>query len=262
MLPSNYQTMGGTKGAHLLMTNWQDVTMPGLEALGRQTQTVILPLGSLEEHGPHLPLGTDTFHALEVARRVAGLRPVVVAPPLFYGMCRSTRQHPGTVSVSGDALRAMLLSVGREFCRQGWRNLVFISGHAGGTHIGAIVETAERLLEELPETRIAVVNLLELLREVLADKPDLVQTRGDSHAGEVETAIMMAAYPDLVRGAAPEEWPRFPKYVLVRDKRRYWPGGVWGNPALATAAQGEAILAAEAERLAKVISELEDLGGR
>ena len=243
------------------MTNWQDLTMPGLEALGQQTQTVILPLGSLEEHGPHLPLGTDTFHALEVARRAAKLRPVVVAPPLFYGMCRSTREHPGTVSISGDALRALLLDLGREFCRQGWRNLVFISGHAGGTNISAMVETAERLLAELPAVRIAVVKLLEVLREVLSDQPDLVHTRGDSHAGEVETAIMMAAHPDLVRGTASEEWPRFPKYVLVRDKRRCWPGGVWGNPAPATAAQGEAILAAEADRLVRVISMLEELGG-
>ncbi len=244
------------------MANWEDLTMPGLEALGQQTRTVLLPIGSLEEHGPHLPLGTDTFHALEVARRAARQCPVVVAPPLFYGMCRSTREHPGTVSISGDALRALLLSVGREFCRQGWHNLVFISGHAGGTHISAILETAERLLAELPEIRVAVVNLLELLREVLGDRPDLVKTRGDSHAGEVETAIMMAAYPDLVRGSAPEEWPRFPKYVLVRDKRRYWPGGVWGNPAAATAAQGEAILTAEVDRLVKIISMLDESANR
>ena len=242
------------------MTNWQDLTMPGLEALGQQTQTVIMPIGSLEEHGPHLPLGTDTFHALEVARRVARVRPLVVAPPLFYGMCRSTREHPGTVSISGDTLRALLLDLGRGFCRQGFRNLVFISGHAGGTHISAIIETAERLLAELPEIRVAVVNLLEVLREVLSDRPDLVQTKGDSHAGEVETAIMMAAHPDLVKGSAPEEWPRFPKYVLVRDKRRYWPGGVWGNPAAASAAQGEAILAAEVDRLVRIISTLEELG--
>jgi creatinine amidohydrolase len=241
------------------MANWEDLTMPGFETLRQTSQTVILPLGSLEEHGPHLPLGTDTFHALEVVRRVAGRRPVLVAPPLFYGMCRSTGEHPGTVSISGDALRALLLSVGREFYRQGWRNLVFISGHAGGTHISAVVEAAERLLAELPEARIAVVNLLELLREVLADKPDLVHTRGDSHAGEVETAIMMAAYPHLVQGTAPEEWPSFPKYVLVRDKRRYWPGGVWGNPGPATAAQGEAILEAEAARLDRLISTLEEL---
>ncbi len=241
------------------MTDWADLTMPGIEALAQQTQTVILPLGSLEEHGPHLPLGTDTFHALEVARRVARVRAVVVAPPLFYGMCRSTREHSGTVSISGDALRALLLDVGREFCRQGFRNLVFVSGHAGGTHISAIVETAERLLAELPQVRVAVVNLLEVLREALGERPDLVQTRGDSHAGEVETAIMLAAHPDLVKGRAPEEWPRFPKYVLVRDKRRYWPGGVWGNPAAASASQGEAILAAETDILIRIISTLEEL---
>jgi creatinine amidohydrolase len=243
------------------MANWEDLTMPGFEALRQTSQTVILPLGALEEHGSHLPLGTDTFHALEVVRRVAGRRPVLVAPPLFYGICRSTREHPGTVSISGDALRALLLSVGREFYRQGWHNLVFVSGHAGGTHISAVLEAAERLLVELPEAKIAVVNLLELLREVLADKPDLVHTRGDSHAGEVETAIMMAAYPHLVQGTAPEEWPSIPKYVLVRDKQRYWPGGVWGNPGPATAAQGEAILEAEVARLDRLISTLEELEG-
>jgi creatinine amidohydrolase len=241
------------------MANWEDLTMPGFEALLHQTQTVILPLGSLEEHGPHLPLGTDTFHAIEVARRVAELTPVVVAPPVFYGMCRSTREHPGTLSISGDTLRALLVDAGREFYRIGCHNIVFISGHAGGTHISAIIEAGERLLAELPEVRIAVVNLLELLREVLGEQPGLVQTKGDSHAGEVETAVMMAAYPDLIRGTAPEEWPTFPKYMLVRDKRRYWAGGVWGNPAPATAAQGEAILRAEAVRLSKVIRDLEEL---
>ncbi len=242
------------------MADWQDLTMPDFEALRQQSRTVILPLGSLEEHGPHLPLGTDALHALEVARRVAVKRPVVVAPPVFYGMCRSTREHPGTVSISGDTLRALLKDAGREFYRQGLRQLIFISGHAGGTHISAIVEAAESLLAELPEVRVAVVNLLELLREVLAGQPGLVKTRGDSHAGEVETAVMLAAYPHLVRGTAPEEWPTFPKYVLVRNKRRYWPGGVWGNPAAATAAQGEAILEAEVGRLVRIISNLEELG--
>ena len=242
------------------MTNWENLTMPGLEARQQKTRTVILPVGSVEEHGPHLPLGTDTFHALEVARRVAELRPVVIAPPLFYGICRSTREHPGTISISGDALRALLMDLGREFYRQGWRRLVFVSGHAGSTHISAMIEAAERLLAELSEARIAVVNLLQLLREVLAEKPELIHTRGDSHAGEVETAIMMAAYPHLVKGSAPEEWPSFPKYVLVRDKRRYWPGGVWGNPAAARAGQGAEILAAEAARLTSVIDDLEEMG--
>jgi creatinine amidohydrolase len=239
------------------MALWQDLTMPGFEDFRGRTQTVILPVGSVEEHGPHLPLGTDTFHALEVARRAAQLQPVIIAPPVFYGICRSTREHPGTVSISGDTLRALLKDLGREFYRQGMRNLLFMSGHAGGTHMCALVEAGEALLAELAEVRVAVVNILDLLREVLADKAHLVKTKGDSHAGEVETALMLAAYPHLVQGTASPEWPSFPKYVLVRDKRRYWPGGVWGDPGVAEAQRGEEILAAEARRLAEIIAALE-----
>jgi creatinine amidohydrolase len=233
------------------------MTMPDVEAARDQGRTVILPVGALEEHGPHLPLGTDAFHALEVARRVAQLHPVLIAPPLFYGVCRSTREHPGTVSISGDTLRALVKDLGREFYRQGFSNLVIISGHAGGTHMAAILEAGEALLEELPGAGLAVVNILDLLREVLGENPHLVRTQGDAHAGEVETALMLAAYPQTVKGTAPAEWPAFPRYILVRDKRRYWPGGVWGDPSRATAAQGEEILRLEAARLHGVILALE-----
>ena len=239
------------------MTNWENLTMPAFKEWRQKTTTVILPIGSLEEHGPHLPLGTDAFHAIEVARRAAVLRPVLVAPPVFYGLCRSTREHPGTVSLSSDILKALVVDLGGEFFRQGMRNLVFLSGHAGGTHMAAIVDAGERLLEKLPEVRVAVVNILELLREVLADQPDLVRTKGDGHAGEVETALMLAILPRLVTGTAPAEWPTFPKYILVRDKTKFWPGGVWGDPTGATAEQGEKILAAETQRLWEVIELLE-----
>jgi creatinine amidohydrolase len=242
------------------MADWEHLRMPEFEAWRQQHRTVILPVGSVEEHGPHLPLGTDTFHALEVARRIAQARPVLVAPPLYYGLCRSTREHPGTVSISGDTLRALVAELGREFYRQGLRNLVMMSGHAGGTHMAALVEAGEMLLAELPEAQVAVVNLLDLLREVVAARPELVQTKGDSHAGEVETALMLAAYPHLVQGSAPAEWPTFPKYVLARDKRRHWPGGVWGDPTPATASQGEAILQAEVERLVEILDFLSQKG--
>jgi creatinine amidohydrolase len=241
------------------MTDWQDLTMPEFEAFREKSRTVLLPVGSLEEHGPHLPLGTDLFHAWELARRVGKEHPVLVAPPLFYGVCRSTREHPGTVSLGGDALRALVKDLGREFSRQGFSNLVIISGHAGGTHMAALLEAGEALLEELPRMGVAVVNILDLLREILMENPQLVRTKGDSHAGEVETALMLAAKPQLVKGTAPEEWPTFPKYILVRDKRRFWPGGVWGDPANATAAQGEEILRLETRRLIRVIAALEQM---
>jgi creatinine amidohydrolase len=238
------------------LTNWENITMPAFEQWRQKTATVILPIGSVEEHGPHLPLGTDAFHAMELARRVAELRPVLVAPPVYYGLCRSTREHPGTISISGDTLKALLVELGREFHRQGLKNIIFLSGHAGGTHMAAVTDAGERLLQELSDIKVAVVSILDLLREVLEESPDLVRTKGDAHAGEVETALVLAAHPHLVTGTAPAEWPAFPKYILVRDKTKFWPGGVWGDPSGASAEQGEAILQAEIKRLCQVIDAL------
>lgn len=232
-------------------------TMPEFSGALAQTRTVILPFGAVEEHGPHLPLSTDTLHALELARQVAQRVPVLVAPPIHYGVCRSTRQHPGTISLSGDTLRGLAQDLGRDFYRQGLRHLIMLTGHCGGTHIAALIEAGEALLTELPEIKVAVVNIIDLIIEVLKQYPDLVQTKGDSHAGEVETALMQATYPHLVKGSAPAEWPHFPKFILVRDKRPYWPGGVWGNPELASPEQGQEILAREADYLAEMVKSLQ-----
>ena len=68
---------------------------------------------------------------------------------------------------------------------------------------------------------------------------------------------MLAVHPDLVKGTAPAEWPAFPKYILARDKTKFWPGGVWGDPSRATKEQGEQILRAETQRLCQVIDLLE-----
>jgi creatinine amidohydrolase len=233
------------------------LTMPEFEAALAKTTTVIIPFGSVEEHGPHLPLGTDTSHALEVATRAARLYPVLVAPPVYYGLCRSTSEHPGTLSISGNTLKALALDISRELYRQGCRQIILLTGHAGGTHVAALIEAGEQLLRELPQIRVAVVNVLELLTEALKQTPELVQTKGDSHAGEVETAIMLAAHPDLVKGMAPAEWPAFPKFILARRKRRFWPAGVWGDPGAGTREKGEKILKHEVNFLVDLVKALE-----
>jgi creatinine amidohydrolase len=233
------------------------MTMPEFEDALAKTRTVIIPFGSVEEHGPHLPLSTDTLHAQEVAERAAKLYPVLVAPPVHYGLCRSTSEHPGTISISGNTLKALTLDVGRELYRQGCRQIILLTGHAGGTHVAALIEAGEQLLRELPEIRVAVVNVLELLREALKQSPAMVQTPGDSHAGEVETAIMLAAHPQLVKGTAPAEWPTFPKFILARQKRRFWPGGVWGDPEAGTREKGEKILQCEVNFLVELVKALE-----
>ena len=98
------------------------------------------------------------------------------------------------------------------------------------------------------------MNILEL---GAGDWEPLVETKGDAHAGEVETSVMMALRPTWIRGSSPEEYPSFPKAILVRNKRKFWPGGVWGDPAKASLEKGAALLEAVTGALVQLIQTLE-----
>lgn len=166
------------------------MTRPG--GLGAQTWpelddrrwTVVVPLGALEQHGPHLPLDTDTRIAETVARRAvdrlaAEGHDVVLAPPLAYGASGEHEGFPGTVSIGHDALRLLLVEFGRSVCRWASRLLV-VNAHGGNAH--------------------TVVDAVALLRSEGRDvawwacaAPD-----GDAHAGRTETAVLLSISPDAV----------------------------------------------------------------
>jgi len=232
-----------------------ELTMPGFEAALEQTQVAILPVGSVEEHGRHLPLATDTWQVCESVRRAAERTPALVCPPLHYGYCRSTRDHPGTVSISPSTLRALVVDIGEALYRQGIRGLLIISGHAGGIHMAALEEAGERLVERCPRLEVAVVCEYHLAQA--AGAQGLVETPADGHAGEIETSRIQALRPETVHGTSPEEYPTLPRPFIARDKRAHWPGGVWGHPGRATAVKGEALFEAVAEQLAKLLAALQ-----
>ncbi|MEH3156181.1 MAG: mycofactocin biosynthesis peptidyl-dipeptidase MftE [Gordonia paraffinivorans] len=146
--------------------------------------TVVVPLGALEQHGPHLPLDTDTRIAEAVARRavdrlVADGHDVVLAPPLAYGASGEHEGFPGTVSIGHDALRLLLVEFGRSVCRWAAR-LLIVNAHGGNAH--------------------TVVDAVALLRSEGRDVawwacsvPD-----GDAHAGRTETAVLLSISPEVV----------------------------------------------------------------
>jgi creatinine amidohydrolase len=231
-----------------------DITMPMFVEGLQLTRTVLIPFGATEEHGPHLPLATDTMQADQVCRRLAALRPLFVAPPVPYGVCRSTGDHPGTIGITTATLRALAIDIVTSLYRQGLRNFVLLTGHAGVTHTSTMVDAGEELLERFADARIAV--LTEFMLAATAGR-DFIETPDDAHAGEIETSRIMHTHPDLVRGSAPREYPNFPIGILVRDKRRYWPNGVWGDPGKASAEKGEKIEAAVVTALGKLVEALE-----
>ena len=229
-----------------------EMTMNSFAQKRYEIKTVILPVGSLEEHGPHLPLGLDAMHAIALAAETSRLTPCLVAPPLWYGQCKSSAQHPGTVGISGDTLRLLIHDIGVGLWNQGLRGLCLLTGHAGSTHQCSLVEAGEKLLDSTG-LEIASVCVLDLL----AGAAEFLECEGDSHAGEVETSLGLALWPGLVDGSAPEEYPTFPKFHLVRDKLSHWPNGVWGDPSKASAEKGRLILENEAQALAKVIRDID-----
>ncbi|SMC24622.1 creatinine amidohydrolase [Desulfacinum hydrothermale DSM 13146] len=228
-------------------------TMDFFERERDRISTVIVPCGSLEEHGPHLPLGTDTLHAQALADAVAQRHPVWSAPPLWYGVCRSSSAHPGTVGIRSATLRALVLDVVEGFVRQGMRQVVLLSGHAGGTHMATLLDAGEELLERCPDLRMAVLSVLDLGRAAWST---IQETPGDSHAGEVETSLMLHLHPKWVQGTAEEAYPTFPAHILVRNKRAYWRSGVWGNPPAASPDKGRRLLEASVAALIELIEKL------
>lgn len=219
-----------------------------------KTRTVLIPVGATEGHGAHLPLGTDSFQASDVCRRLSERRPVFVAPPVLYGVCRSTSQHPGTLGVSTETLKALLTDIMQALYRQGLRYFVVLSGHAGGTHNAALLDAGERLLEVLPEAKIAIVTEYDL---AAGEGRGLIETVDDSHAGEIEASRMLATRPHLVKQGATKDAPHFPRHILVRNKLHFWPSGVWGDPAKATAEKGRKIEEVVVNALDRLVTELE-----
>jgi creatinine amidohydrolase len=232
----------------------EEMTMPEFEEGLKICRTAYIPFGSVEEHGSHLPLSTDTIEAYQVGKRAAERIPLFVAPPVHYGSCRSTARHPGTVSISTGTLKALLKDIVRSLHAQGMRNFVVLTGHAGGSHRMALQDAGEELIAEIAEINMAVVTEFDLAKEAGAH---LIETAGDTHAGEIETSRIMHSHPHLVKGTGITEYPSFPTGILVRDKRSFWPGGVWGDPTKASAEKGRILESIVADKVVELVKALE-----
>jgi creatinine amidohydrolase len=232
----------------------EEITMGEFEEGLKHTRTVFIPFGSVEEHGNHLPLSTDTIQAYEVGKKTALRIPLFVAPPIHYGCCRSTSCHPGSISITTSTLKSLLKDIVRSLRSQGMKNFIVLTGHAGGTHRMALLDAGEELIAEFTDISIAVVTEYDLAS---TEGKDIIETAGDSHAGEIETSRILHSHPHLVKGKGAREFPDFPPGILVRKKRKYWPGGVWGDPTRATAEKGRLLEERVVQKIVELVQRME-----
>lgn len=207
------------------------------EAMARRAW-LLLPVGATEEHGPHLPLGSDLIQAehvcLAVAREVNGL----VAPGVAYGVCRTTRNFPGTISLRSGTLEALVGEILEGLVEKGARRLAVVSGHAGGAHMEALRQAALPLVERGEDLIILVIGPYDIPLPFL-DEVGL--STGDGHAGSLETSVMLAIDSRLVRAdRIPEaRRPRFPRFQILAHPERQFPSGVMGDTSRVSRAVGE-----------------------
>jgi mycofactocin system creatininase family protein len=219
------------------VTGLADATWP--ELTGRPL--LVVPLGAVEQHGPHLPFATDTVVATAVATAaVPELAGALLAPALAYGASGEHEGFPGTVSIGTAALTTLLVEYGRSAGRWAGRLLV-VNGHGGN-------------LDALR----AAVPLLRAEGRDAAWFPCGVPG-GDAHAGRSETSLMLHVEPGGVREARAEAGVTAPIAELLprlraEGVRGVSPNGVLGDPAGASAAEGEALLAGIAGRLVAAVA--------
>ncbi len=233
----------------------EEMTMTEFEHGLNRSRVVLIPFGAVEEHGPHLPLSTDTIQAYEVAKKASKIVPLFVAPPIHYGNCRSTASHPGTISISTATLKGLLVDIVTSFRSHGINKFIVLTGHAGGAHRMALQDAGEELIDRYLDVSIAIVTEYELAR---SEGEQLIETSGDSHAGEIETSRILHTHPHLVQGIAEREFPAFPSWILVRNKRKYWPNGVWGDPTKASIEKGRVLEERVVNKIVALVRTLEN----
>jgi mycofactocin system creatininase family protein len=252
----------GAARSHLL----GELTWPDAERRLKEVDIALLPVGAIEQHGPHLPLDTDAFDADLLARRVAEScadpKPLVL-PLIPYGVSYHHDDFPGTISVGNEALAKMVYDIGMSCARHGITKLVIVNGHGGNA---PTLQFAAQLVNRDAH----IFTTVDTGETSDVDLAELCETPNDVHAGEFETSTTLAVRPDLVRMERAEAFvPEFSSRYLDFSTRRSveWyaktvkisPTGVLGDPTVASAEKGRRMWEIMVANLVELVEELKAL---
>lgn len=240
-----------------------DLTWQEVYELKKRTDKVIIPIGSLEQHGHHLPLATDTIIAFEVAKRVAEKLNVPLTPPISFGFSIEHIDFPGTLSLDPLTLISLLKNLCSSLAKHGFDKIFIINGHGGNE---ATIESAIQLIKDELKISLYSFTLLSIAQKFfkkISESPE-----GEfGHADEIETSLMLAICPDKVRlDKCVNESPKFKAHLTFEPSKKEvtfaWKAkeisnsGVIGAPSKASAEKGRLILDYLIDRVATIVKEL------
>lgn len=235
----------GIVGPCSTTVDWQKLARP----------IAVLPVGSMEQHGDHLPVGIDAIMAGEVAAQVAMELRAALLPALPFGQSYEHSGFRGTFSLRPETFMSVIRDLAAELERQNFTRLVIVNGHGGNWALAVVVRDLNRHDRPL---KIVLVNYWEFDRTVQRVMPG-----GDIHAGASETSRALAWLPELVGTLPAADTPGVPAgepLAIQSDLNHVGigvlrPTGLWGNPSAATAESGRASMASIFEHMMPAIRE-------
>ena len=233
-----------------------NLTWPAFAERVKTARGVIIPIGSCEQHGHHLPLDTDniigTGYALELARRTKCL----VTPTFNYGQVWSARNFPGTIALKPETITQILVEIIVSLERHGAKNIIMISGHNGNSYV---IQRAARMARDEYDFRNVWFIPSDTPKAILDEVIETKQIAGKHHAAEMESSLVLALKPETVQMEnAVAEYPDIPKAQKYRPVGwdEFLKVGVWGDPTKATAEKGRLVMEKKLDYLAGILEEL------
>ncbi len=245
---------------------WGEMSWPEAEEYLKQVDVALLPVGAIEQHGPHLPLDVDAYDADYLARQVAAAcsppRPLVL-PLIAYGVSYHHDEFKGTLSVTNETLARMVYEIGMSVARNGIKKLLILNGHGGND---ATLNFAAQMINRDAHIFVGV----DSGETSDADIYEMVETPNDVHAGEFETSTTLALRPHLVKmdkakSAVPEFSSRYLDYTSRRGvswhahTKKISEDGTMGDPTKASAEKGRRMWKIMIAHLVAFVEELKRL---
>jgi creatinine amidohydrolase len=205
----------------------------------RGPAVAVLPVGSFEQHGDHLPLITDTAIACLIARRIADDHGLFLLPPVTIGCSHEHASMAGTVSISATTLYAVINDIWRSLETSGTPGLIIVNGHGGNYVLSNVVQEIN-----VSSPRVALFPVHEDRARARVDAELESSSAEDMHGGEFEVSLLLHGAPHLVSDGIDQDDHSAPNrpHLLTLGMAGYTTNGIIGQPSLASAAKGKALL--------------------
>lgn len=247
---------------------YEEFTWPEIREAVAANRVAVLPVGTTEQHGPHLPLVTDVLTAAEMSRKAVESIPdeAVLMPAVYYSFNEHHMDFPGTIAIDGETIVRYVTDIGVSLARHGFRKILIVNGH--GSNV-PFLDIAARNITNTSEAIAAMASWWSLIpKPLIAELRESDFPGGMAHGCELETSVLLHLRPDLVQMDKAEKDISFqkteffywdlqsPSPILFQEWfSRYSRTGTVGDPTKASAAKGERFVNAVVEAMVRLIRE-------